>query len=48
MTRNKKPKKVKQPLWLSVIKIIVIALGGAILLAGIAERIIHLHRHLAK
>jgi len=48
MATKKRSKMVKQPLWIRVIKIIVIALGCAILLAGIAERIMHFYRHLSK
>jgi hypothetical protein len=48
MVTIKKSKKAKQPLGLRVIKIIVIALCSAILLAAIVERIIHFYRHIAK
>jgi hypothetical protein len=48
MVTIKKSKKAKQPLGLRVFKIIVIALCCAVLLAAIAERIIHYYRHIAK
>ena len=48
MVTIKKSKKAKQPLGLRVIKIIVIALFCAILLAAIAERIYHFYRHMTK
>lgn len=48
MVTTKKSKKVKQPLGIRVIKIIVIALMGTILLAAIAERLFHLYRHMIK
>jgi len=44
----KKSKKAKQPLAIRVIKIIVIALFCAVLLAAIAERIVHFYRHIVK
>ena len=48
MVTIKKSKKVKLPFGLRVIKIIVIALCCAILLAAIAERIVHYYKHIAK
>jgi len=48
MVSSKKSKKAKRPLALRVIKFIVIALACAILLAAIAERIIHFYRHITK
>jgi len=48
MAIKKKPKKAKQPLAIRVIKIIVIVLCCAVLLAAIAERIIHFYRHITK
>jgi len=48
MVTIKKSKKAKQPLAIRVIKIIVIALFCAILLAAIAERIYHFYRHVTK
>ncbi len=48
MVTTKKSKKAKQPLGIRVIKIIVIALLCAILLAAIAERIFHFYRHMTK
>jgi len=48
MVTFKKSKKAKPPFGLRVTKIIVIALCCAILLAAIAERIIHFYRHIAK
>jgi cytochrome c-type biogenesis protein CcmE len=48
MATIKMSKKAKQPLAIRVIKIIVIALACAILLAAIAERIIHFYRHITK
>jgi len=48
MVTIKKSKKAKQSLGLRVIKIIVITLCCAILLAAIAERIYHFYRHITK
>jgi ABC-type uncharacterized transport system permease subunit len=48
MVINKKKKKAKQSLALRVIKIIAIVLCSAILLAAIAERIIHYYKHITK
>jgi cytochrome c-type biogenesis protein CcmE len=48
MATIKKTKRAKQPLGIRVIKIIVIALCCAILLAAIVERIVHFYRHIAK
>lgn len=48
MATTKKSKKANQPLWLRVIKIIVIALCCIILLAAIAERIMHFCKHITK
>jgi hypothetical protein len=48
MVTIKKFKKPKTPFGIRVIKIIVIALCCIILLAAIAERMIHFYRHIAK
>lgn len=48
MVNIKKKKKAKQPLAVRVIKIIAIVLCSAILLAAIAERIIHYYKHITK
>lgn len=48
MVSTKKSKTAKQPLAIRVIKIILIALFCAILLAAIAERIAHMYRHVTK
>jgi len=48
MVNGKKSKKAKQPLAIRVLKIIVIALACAILLAAIANRIKHYYWHLTK
>ncbi len=42
--KTKKSKKAKQPLWVRVIKFILIALSCAILLAAMVERTIHFFR----
>jgi len=49
MATIKKSKKAKQPLALRVIKIIVIVLCSAILLAAIVKRVTHIYsNHIAK
>jgi len=48
MVSIKKKKKANQPLAIRVIKIIGIVLVCAILLAAIAERIIHYYKHINK
>jgi len=48
MESGKNAKKEKKPLAIRVIKIIVIALSCAILLAAIANRIRHYYWHLTK
>jgi ABC-type uncharacterized transport system permease subunit len=48
MVISKKKKKAKQPLAIRVIKIIAIVLCSVILLAAIAERIIHYYKHITK
>ena len=48
MVNTKKSKKPKQPLAIRVIKFIVIALCCAILLAAIAERVVHFYKHIIK
>jgi len=48
MATREKAKKAKKPLAIRVIKINVIALCCIILLAAIAERIIHFYRHVTK
>lgn len=48
MVNSKKMKKAKQPLVVRVIKIIAVVLCSAILLAAIAERVIHYYKHITK
>jgi len=48
MVVSKKKKKAKQPLAIRIIKTIAIVLCSAILLAAIAEKIIHYYRHITK
>jgi hypothetical protein len=48
MAKGKKSKKANHPLAIRVIKFIVIALCCVILLAAIAERIVHYYRYITK
>jgi len=48
MVITKKKKKPIQPLAIRIIKIIAIVLCIAILLAAIAERIVHYYKHIIK